>query len=146
MKPSTVSAGPAASSLWKTSTSRPTSTISSSSSAASTSTPKTSSGDSTIWAGPRATLAGARAFSRRALRRLRFQCERRSGLVRLCRVSTSRPAMFRVFALVALAGVFAVADESPSCPAKCMCFRSTVRCMHLHLQTIPDAPTNTSVL
>ncbi|CAA9998877.1 unnamed protein product, partial [Nesidiocoris tenuis] len=89
---------------------------------------------------------GARAFSRRALRRLRFQCERRSGLVRLCRVSTSRPAMFRVFALVALAGVFAVADESPSCPAKCMCFRSTVRCMHLHLQTIPDAPTNTSVL
>ncbi|XP_038627579.1 peroxidasin homolog [Tachyglossus aculeatus] len=32
------------------------------------------------------------------------------------------------------------------CPSRCLCFRSTVRCMHLNLHRLPDAAPHTSVL
>lgn len=35
---------------------------------------------------------------------------------------------------------------SCSCPSRCLCFRTTVRCMHLMLETIPDIPPQTSIL
>ncbi|XP_073463531.1 peroxidasin homolog [Aquarana catesbeiana] len=33
-----------------------------------------------------------------------------------------------------------------SCPSRCLCFRSTVRCMHLMLDAIPEVPVHTSIL
>lgn len=33
-----------------------------------------------------------------------------------------------------------------ACPDRCICFRTTVRCMHLHLGSIPAVPENTTVL
>ncbi|OPJ84914.1 peroxidasin [Patagioenas fasciata monilis] len=35
---------------------------------------------------------------------------------------------------------------SCSCPSRCLCFRTTVRCMHLMLETIPDIPPQTNIL
>uniref|UniRef100_A0A8C3QU24 Ig-like domain-containing protein n=1 Tax=Cyanoderma ruficeps TaxID=181631 RepID=A0A8C3QU24_9PASS len=35
---------------------------------------------------------------------------------------------------------------SCSCPSRCLCFRTTVRCMHLMLETIPEIPPQTNIL
>ncbi|KAM4622957.1 peroxidasin homolog [Discoglossus pictus] len=35
---------------------------------------------------------------------------------------------------------------SAGCPSRCLCFRSTVRCMHLMLETIPNIPVQTTIL
>ncbi|XP_019403812.1 PREDICTED: peroxidasin homolog isoform X1 [Crocodylus porosus] len=35
---------------------------------------------------------------------------------------------------------------SCSCPSRCLCFRTTVRCMHLMLENIPDVPPQTNIL
>ncbi|KAK7869718.1 hypothetical protein R5R35_011787 [Gryllus longicercus] len=32
------------------------------------------------------------------------------------------------------------------CPAKCLCFRTTVRCMFLQLDNVPQVPTETTIL
>ncbi|XP_026789759.3 peroxidasin [Pangasianodon hypophthalmus] len=33
-----------------------------------------------------------------------------------------------------------------SCPSRCLCFRTTVRCMHLNLETVPSVSPQTSIL
>nr|XP_020665436.1 peroxidasin homolog [Pogona vitticeps] len=33
-----------------------------------------------------------------------------------------------------------------SCPSRCLCFRTTVRCMHLVLEAVPEVPPQTNVL
>ncbi|XP_063003275.1 peroxidasin homolog [Elgaria multicarinata webbii] len=33
-----------------------------------------------------------------------------------------------------------------SCPSRCLCFRTTVRCMHLMLETVPEVPPQTNIL
>uniref|UniRef100_A0A6I8PLB6 Ig-like domain-containing protein n=1 Tax=Ornithorhynchus anatinus TaxID=9258 RepID=A0A6I8PLB6_ORNAN len=33
-----------------------------------------------------------------------------------------------------------------SCPSRCLCFRTTVRCMHLMLESVPEIPLPTNVL
>ncbi|KAM4692008.1 LOW QUALITY PROTEIN: peroxidasin homolog [Rhinophrynus dorsalis] len=35
---------------------------------------------------------------------------------------------------------------APACPSRCLCFRTTVRCMHLMLESVPDIPVHTSIL
>uniref|UniRef100_A0A674HZE2 Ig-like domain-containing protein n=1 Tax=Terrapene triunguis TaxID=2587831 RepID=A0A674HZE2_9SAUR len=37
-------------------------------------------------------------------------------------------------------------DFSCSCPSRCLCFRTTVRCMHLMLENIPEVPPQTNIL
>ncbi|XP_069810187.1 peroxidasin homolog isoform X1 [Dendropsophus ebraccatus] len=37
-------------------------------------------------------------------------------------------------------------QQGAACPSRCLCFRTTVRCMHLMLDSIPDVPAQTSVL
>ena len=41
-----------------------------------------------------------------------------------------------------------VQDGSSSirCPTRCLCFRSTVRCMFLQLDRVPQVPSNTTIL
>ncbi|XP_063819206.1 peroxidasin homolog [Pseudophryne corroboree] len=36
--------------------------------------------------------------------------------------------------------------QQAACPSRCLCFRTTVRCMHLILDAIPDIPDQTSIL
>ncbi|GAA6096927.1 peroxidasin homolog [Tachysurus ichikawai] len=33
-----------------------------------------------------------------------------------------------------------------SCPSRCLCFRSTVRCMHLNLETVPIVSPQSTIL
>ncbi|KAM8945757.1 peroxidasin homolog [Pelodytes ibericus] len=50
---------------------------------------------------------------------------------------------------ILLPGLFLVVmslDWVAACPSRCLCFRTTVRCMHLLLETIPLAPAQTSIL
>ncbi|KAM4032969.1 peroxidasin homolog [Anomaloglossus baeobatrachus] len=37
-------------------------------------------------------------------------------------------------------------QQGAACPSRCLCFRTTVRCMHLMLDFIPDVPFQTTVL
>ncbi|XP_066442244.1 peroxidasin homolog [Eleutherodactylus coqui] len=37
-------------------------------------------------------------------------------------------------------------QQGAACPNRCLCFRTTVRCMHLMLDTIPDVPVQTTIL
>ncbi|XP_044155567.1 peroxidasin homolog [Bufo gargarizans] len=37
-------------------------------------------------------------------------------------------------------------QQGAACPSRCLCFRTTVRCMHLMLDSIPDVPVQTTVL
>ncbi|GFY51302.1 hypothetical protein TNIN_138911 [Trichonephila inaurata madagascariensis] len=46
-----------------------------------------------------------------------------------------------------LEALLLLADPSSGqCPARCLCFRSTVRCMFLQLDQVPDVPPETTVL
>ncbi|XP_075427629.1 peroxidasin homolog isoform X2 [Ascaphus truei] len=50
---------------------------------------------------------------------------------------------------IALQGLFLLLfslRQAAACPSHCVCFRTTVRCMHLMLDTIPDMPVQTSIL
>ncbi|KAM5135419.1 LOW QUALITY PROTEIN: peroxidasin homolog [Mantella aurantiaca] len=42
--------------------------------------------------------------------------------------------------------LFLAPRQVPSCPSRCLCFRTTVRCMHLMLDAIPEVPDHTSIL
>ncbi|XP_018121404.1 peroxidasin isoform X2 [Xenopus laevis] len=42
--------------------------------------------------------------------------------------------------------VLVLPQISHSCPSRCLCFRTTVRCMHLMLETVPSVPPHTSIL
>ena len=44
-----------------------------------------------------------------------------------------------------IAGLVLV-DAEIRCPARCLCFRSTVRCMFLQLDQVPAVPANTTIL
>jgi len=39
-----------------------------------------------------------------------------------------------------------VAEDVPGCPPNCVCFQTTVRCMFLQLDAVPDVPTSTTTL
>ncbi|XP_023663422.2 peroxidasin isoform X1 [Paramormyrops kingsleyae] len=55
----------------------------------------------------------------------------------------------RVFTLSLTLVVLLVAGSpqlSLSCPSRCLCFRTTVRCMHLMLETVPAVPPQTTIL
>ncbi|XP_068119933.1 peroxidasin homolog isoform X2 [Hyperolius riggenbachi] len=39
-----------------------------------------------------------------------------------------------------------VAPQVSACPSRCLCFRTTVRCMHLMLDAIPEVPIHTTIL
>jgi len=38
------------------------------------------------------------------------------------------------------------AEDIPGCPPNCVCFRTTVRCMFLQLDAVPDVPDATTTL
>jgi len=38
------------------------------------------------------------------------------------------------------------AEDVPGCPPSCVCFRTTVRCMFLQLDAVPDVPDSTTIL
>ncbi|GBN05947.1 hypothetical protein AVEN_275332-1 [Araneus ventricosus] len=48
--------------------------------------------------------------------------------------------------LVVCGLLFVVHGSYGECPARCLCFRSTVRCMFLQLDKVPDIPPETTVL
>ncbi|XP_070284707.1 peroxidasin homolog isoform X3 [Myotis yumanensis] len=58
-----------------------------------------------------------------------------------------RPARPCLLALL-LWGVLAAEAQRPGagCPSRCLCFRSTVRCMHLLLEAVPAVAPQTSIL
>jgi len=39
-----------------------------------------------------------------------------------------------------------VAEDIPGCPANCVCFQTTVRCMFLQLDAVPNVPDSTTTL
>jgi len=45
-----------------------------------------------------------------------------------------------------LLGAGEQAEDVPGCPASCVCFRTTVRCMFLQLDSVPDVPDSTTIL
>ncbi|KAG7465745.1 hypothetical protein MATL_G00156750 [Megalops atlanticus] len=54
-----------------------------------------------------------------------------------------------LFSLSLTVGVFLVASGPQpvlSCPSRCLCFRTTVRCMHLMLETVPAVSPQTTIL
>lgn len=61
-----------------------------------------------------------------------------------------RPARPCLLALVLCCGwaVLAAVAQRPGagCPSRCLCFRSTVRCMHLLLEAVPAVAPQTSIL
>jgi len=45
-----------------------------------------------------------------------------------------------------LLGEDEAAEDVPGCPPSCVCFRTTVRCMFLQLDAVPDVPDSTTIL
>jgi len=39
-----------------------------------------------------------------------------------------------------------VAEDIPGCPPNCVCFQTTVRCMFLQLDAVPNVPDSTTTL
>jgi peroxidase len=50
-----------------------------------------------------------------------------------------------VFVMIAMGLMVPVSGEI-RCPSRCLCFRSTVRCMFLELDQVPAVPPNTTIL
>lgn len=50
--------------------------------------------------------------------------------------------------LLAAAWLLLASGPQPilSCPSRCLCFRTTVRCMHLNLETVPAVSQQTTIL
>uniref|UniRef100_A0A3B5M4J2 Peroxidasin n=1 Tax=Xiphophorus couchianus TaxID=32473 RepID=A0A3B5M4J2_9TELE len=57
------------------------------------------------------------------------------------RVSPPLPACVWVWVCVCWSGASALC-----CPSRCLCFRTTVRCMHLNLETVPAVSPQTTIL
>ncbi|GCC30637.1 hypothetical protein chiPu_0009089 [Chiloscyllium punctatum] len=51
-----------------------------------------------------------------------------------------------LFLAVAWLFVAAFPMRSAACPSRCLCFRTTVRCMHLMLEHIPAVSPQTTIL
>ncbi|KZS18079.1 putative Leucine-rich repeat-containing protein 3 [Daphnia magna] len=49
-------------------------------------------------------------------------------------------------ALIAFVMMVDLVNAETRCPARCLCFRSTVRCMFLQLDQVPAVPANTTIL
>ncbi|KAM4693347.1 peroxidasin homolog isoform 2-T2 [Discoglossus pictus] len=60
-------------------------------------------------------------------------------------MALGRPALC-VWALCALGFLFALPQQTSSCPSRCLCFRTTVRCMHLMLESVPTVSPQTTIL
>lgn len=89
-----------------------------------------------------------RRWTRRALavgRRVRASCAPWAMAVR-----DARPARPCLLALVLCSCWGALAAVAPKqgngCPSRCLCFRTTVRCMHLLLEAVPAVAPQTSIL
>jgi hypothetical protein len=52
--------------------------------------------------------------------------------------------MWRLWVMCAL--LAATLAKEHRCPNKCLCFKTTVRCMFLHLDQVPQVPHNTTTL
>ncbi|KFM72304.1 Peroxidasin, partial [Stegodyphus mimosarum] len=49
--------------------------------------------------------------------------------------------------LFALSCIFyTINATSVQCPSRCLCFRTTVRCMFLKLEKVPEVPADTTIL
>ena len=48
--------------------------------------------------------------------------------------------------LVAVMMLLSSISAEIRCPSRCLCFRSTVRCMFLELDQVPAVPSNTTIL
>ncbi|ODM97861.1 Peroxidasin-like protein [Orchesella cincta] len=58
-------------------------------------------------------------------------------------------ALLVIFIVVVFTLDIGSSQEAPThnqCPLRCLCFRTTVRCMFLHLEKVPDVPDDTTVL
>lgn len=62
-------------------------------------------------------------------------------------MATPQVKLGRVVVMAAAVLLALVAGASGvRCPAKCLCFRTTVRCMFLQLEKIPRVPPETTIL
>lgn len=65
-------------------------------------------------------------------------------------VRPAGPARRFLLALVLCCGWGALGTVAPKsgagCPSRCLCFRTTVRCMHLLLEAVPAVAPQTSIL
>ncbi|KAJ9586073.1 hypothetical protein L9F63_020270, partial [Diploptera punctata] len=57
----------------------------------------------------------------------------------------SRPSS-KMLLLVVLLVSIATGQADAQCPARCLCFRTTVRCMFLQLDSVPQVPSETTIL
>lgn len=64
----------------------------------------------------------------------------------LRKIHSSNTMLLKPSALLGFLCFLLLPASSRSCPPRCLCFRTTVRCMHLMLETIPDIPPQTSIL
>ena len=53
---------------------------------------------------------------------------------------------WRVLLLASALAASAGGQEAPRCPTRCLCFRTTVRCMFLQLERVPAVPVQTTIL
>ena len=65
--------------------------------------------------------------------------------VGLLTMRVNLPLVF-VVAAAAMMASFVPASAEIRCPSRCLCFRSTVRCMFLELDQVPAVPANTTIL
>uniref|UniRef100_A0A8L0DQF5 Peroxidasin n=1 Tax=Oncorhynchus mykiss TaxID=8022 RepID=A0A8L0DQF5_ONCMY len=79
-------------------------------------------------------------------------CERGSWRCVLCAADSLAMALrtsqlFSPF-LIAVGLIVVAVGPQPviSCPSRCLCFRTTVRCMHLNLETVPAVAPSTTIL
>lgn len=79
-------------------------------------------------------------------------CERGSWRSVLCSAHCSAMALRvdQLFSPCLLAVALLLLAEGPQvtlcCPSRCLCFRTTVRCMHLNLETVPAVSPQTTIL
>lgn len=62
-------------------------------------------------------------------------------------VRSARPCLLALVLCCGWGVLTAVAQKpGAGCPSRCLCFRSTVRCMHLLLEAVPAVALQTSIL
>ncbi|XP_053365553.1 peroxidasin [Clarias gariepinus] len=58
----------------------------------------------------------------------------------------SLPALIRAVCVLCVCVCALLALPAAPCPSRCLCFRSTVRCMHLNLESVPSVSALTTIL